>query len=334
MQEREQLTELMEFRPIARRAITCNASRTLIYGLARAVWIRPMLTIFRFIGTLTATGALYSRTNKLGLARISACRSVAIPSMLRAGMNPRQKNLPKCFARLSLGFASLAFSFMAITGASGATAVTSSVRREGANSQFARSEDLRAALNAKAPEKRTLAEYRQVVSSYRRVYLITPHAAAVPDALLAVAELTAEMGDRFGRSYYQTAVDSYEFLIREYPASKFVQDAMLRVAQLQKDQLGDPNAAQKSYQDFPKRCPHSARRREVQEALGELALMKNSQPGAPMQPQVSASAMTSAPVGTSPLSIPIATGSRDDAIPAARTSRSSVSGGERARSGS
>jgi N-acetylmuramoyl-L-alanine amidase len=254
--------------------------------------------------------------------------------MLRAGMNPRQKNLPKCFARLSLGFASLAFSFMAITGASGATAVTSSVRREAANSQFARSEDLRAALNAKAPEKRTLAEYRQVVSSYRRVYLITPHAAAVPDALLAVAELNAEMGDRFGRSYYQTAVDSYEFLIREYPASKFVQDAMLRVAQLQKDQLGDPNAAQKSYQDFQKRFPHSAHRREVQEALAELALMRNSQPGAPMQPQVSASAMTSAPVGTSPLNSPIATGSREDAIPAARTTHNSVSGGEKARTGS
>ena len=36
------------------------------------------------------------------------------------------------------------------------------------------------------------------------------------------------MGDRFGRSYYQTAVDSYQFLIREYPTSKYVQDAMLR----------------------------------------------------------------------------------------------------------
>ena len=254
-------------------------------------------------------------------------------------MNSPQKNFHKRFARLSLGFATLLFVLLGapVASANAATSATSTVKREAANSQFARAEELRATLNAKAPEKRTLAEYRQVVSSYRRVYLITPHAAAVPDALLAVAELNAEMGDRFGRSYYQTAVDSYEFLIREYPTSKFVQDAMLRVAQLQKDQLGDPNAAQKSYQDFQKKFPRSAHHREVQEALAELALMKNSQPGAPMQPQVSASAMASAPVGSSPLNTPVTSGPREDAMPSAAATRGSISGtisgGEKARSG-
>src|ERR1700676_226054 len=227
MQERERLTELMGFQLIARRAITCNAFRTLTCGLVRAVWTRPILSTLRFIGTLTATGASYSRTNKLDCAKIPS-RQFSTTFARRAAVNSLQKNFHKSFARLSLGFALLTFAFLPPAGA--ATAATSSVRREAANSQFARAEDLRAALNAKAPEQRTLAEYRQVVSSFRRVYLITPHAAAVPDALLAVAELNAEMGDRFGRSYYQTAVDSYEFLIREYPASKFVQDAMLRVA--------------------------------------------------------------------------------------------------------
>ena len=248
-------------------------------------------------------------------------------------MNSGQKNFHKRFARLSLGFASLMFALLGTVATANAATAASSVKREAANSQFTRAEELRATLNARAPEKRTLAEYRQVVSSYRRVYLITPHAAAVADALLAVAELNAEMGDRFGRSYYQTAVDSYEFLIREYPTSKFVQDAMLRVAQLQKDQLGDPNAAQKSYQDFQKKFPRSAHHREVQEALAELALMKNSQPGAPVQPQVSASAITSAPVGGSPLNTPVTSGPREDAIPSAPTTRGSVSGGEKARSG-
>ncbi len=42
---------------------------------------------------------------------------------------------------------------------------------------------------------------------------------------MAVAELYVEMGDRFGRSYYQSAVESYRFLIHEYPTSKYGQDA-------------------------------------------------------------------------------------------------------------
>ncbi|HEY1468576.1 MAG TPA: N-acetylmuramoyl-L-alanine amidase [Candidatus Acidoferrum sp.] len=153
------------------------------------------------------------------------------------------------------------------------------MKREAASSQFSRAEELRAAISAKPPEKRTLAEYKQVVASYRRVYLITPHAMEVPDALFAVGELNTEMGDRFGRSYYQVAVDSYMFLIREYPTSKHLQDAMLNVAKLQKDQLGDSAAATKSFQDFQKRFPRSAHKREVQEALAELALMRNAEHG-------------------------------------------------------
>ncbi len=102
-----------------------------------------------------------------------------------------------------------------------ATGTTStSVKRQAASAQFDRGEDQRAALNAKPANKRTLADYKQVVLTYRRVYLITPHAAEVPDALMAVAELYTEMGDRFGRSYYQSAVDSYRFLIHDYPASR------------------------------------------------------------------------------------------------------------------
>ncbi|HET7260056.1 MAG TPA: hypothetical protein VFI75_10060, partial [Candidatus Acidoferrum sp.] len=113
------------------------------------------------------------------------------------------------------------------------------VKREAAGAQFARAEEQRALLNSKPAEKRTLAEYKQVVASYRRVYLITPRAPEVVDSLLSVAELYSEMGDRFGRSYYQSAVDAYQFLVREYPTSKYSQDALLRIGKLQRDQLGD-----------------------------------------------------------------------------------------------
>ena len=154
-------------------------------------------------------------------------------------------------------------------------------RRQAASSQFARAEEQRAALNEKPSAKRTLNDYKQVVSSYRRVYLITPHASEVPDSLVAVAELYTEMGDRFGRPYYQSAVDSYQFLMREYPTSRFVQDAYLRSGKLQKDQLGDLAGAANTYDIFLKRFPHSKQRREAQEARAELALLQRATSPAP-----------------------------------------------------
>jgi len=156
-------------------------------------------------------------------------------------------------------------------------------RRQAASSQFAHAEQQRAALNNKPPDKRTLNEYKQVVSSYRRVYLITPRAAEVADSLFAVAELYTEMGDRFGRAYYQSAVDSYQFLMREYPTSRYLQDAYLRSAKLQKDQLGDTAGASQTYDAFLKKFPHSKQRREAQEARAELALLQRSAPPAANQ---------------------------------------------------
>ncbi len=203
------------------------------------------------------------------------------------------RNFHKIFAVLSLGFTLLGFGVAPCPG--WAASNNGSVKRDAASNQFGRAEELREALNAKAPDKRTLAEYKQVVNSYRRVYMITSHAAQVPEALMAVGVLNSEMGDRFGRSYYQAAVDSYQFLIREYPGSKYVPDAMLRVAGLQKDQLGDPAAATKGYQDFLKKYPHSQKKREVQEALAELALLKNAETG-----QLDAKSASPAPANAPP----------------------------------
>jgi N-acetylmuramoyl-L-alanine amidase len=162
-------------------------------------------------------------------------------------------------------------------GAEGAGTATTNLKRQAASAQFARAEEQRAALNEKAAGKRSLADYKQVVSTYRHVYLITPHAAEVPESLVAIAELSVEMGDRFGRSYYQEAVDAYRFLVHEYPTSKHGQDAMLRVAELQRDQLGDPKAASKTYDEFLKKYPRAPRKREAQEARAELALLERGE---------------------------------------------------------
>jgi N-acetylmuramoyl-L-alanine amidase len=203
-----------------------------------------------------------------------------------------RKILNRRFARLSPVFVAMAIAVAVVCGnpsasfakaAEGDTSTTSAVKREAAGAQFARAEEQRSILNSKPPEKRTLAEYKTVVASYRRVYLITPRAAEVVDSLLSVAELYSEMGDRFGRSYYQSAVDSYLFLVHEYPGSKYSQDALLRIGKLQRDQLGDSALATQTYQEFLKKYPHSPRKREAQEELAELALLQHSEAPQPAE---------------------------------------------------
>jgi len=190
----------------------------------------------------------------------------------------------KSFARVSPVFAVALLAACSVGFVPNAAASSSSadpnatVKRQSASTQFLRAQELRTVLGNKAPEKRTLEDYKQVVNTYRRVYLITPHAAEVPDALLAVAEIYTEMGERFGRSYFQSAVDTYEFLIREYPTSRYCQDAYLRSGKLQKDQLGDLAGATKTYDAFLKKFPRSPHKREAQEARAELALLQNSAP--------------------------------------------------------
>jgi N-acetylmuramoyl-L-alanine amidase len=198
-------------------------------------------------------------------------------------MSRAAKPLHRRFARVSPVFVLPLVALLVVTlfaagaasaGEANEAASSTAGKRQAASAQFTRAEEQRAALNAKPPNKRTLADYKQVVSTYRRVYLITPHAGEVPDAMTAVAELYVEMGDRFGRSYYQSAVDTYRFEIHEYPGGRGSQDALLRIAALERDQLGDVILSATTYEEFLKKYPRSAKRREAQEALAELALLK------------------------------------------------------------
>src|SRR5258708_15074427 len=65
---------------------------------------------------------------------------------------------------------------------------------------------------------------------------------------------------------------------------------MLRVARLQKDQLADSVAASKTFEEFLKKYPRSARKREAQEALAELARLRSTEDAS-----ASASASTATP---------------------------------------
>jgi len=195
-----------------------------------------------------------------------------MPSAISTAAN----SLKKVFALVSPFFILLCFFPALIASAAASPALPTATLKRHAGAQFQRAEQLRATLNLKPIAKRTLGDYRQVVSSYRRVYLITPRANEVPEALMAIAQLYTEMGERFGRSYYQNAADSYRFLLREYPSSRHAPDAMLVCAKLQRDQLADYAGATQTYKDFLKRFPRSPRKREAQEGVAELALLENN----------------------------------------------------------
>jgi len=254
---------------------------------------------------------------------------------LGARMNWGAKNFHKSFAVVSLGFGLILVTAGLIPFPVRANTTSSSATRA-ASSQFARAEELRGMLNNRPPDSRTLSEYKKVVAGYQRVYMITPHAAEVPDALFAVAELNTEMGDRFGRSYYQTAADTYAYLIHDYPSTNHVQDAMLRLANLQKDQLGDLAAATKTYQDFSKKFPHSTHKREVQEGLAELALRRGAETGEVAAKSSANSGNAATTVKTEGGFAPTANAGSNAAVAAAAAvsvdnSRKTLSGGDAAK---
>jgi N-acetylmuramoyl-L-alanine amidase len=143
-------------------------------------------------------------------------------------------------------------------------------RRETAKSQFDRAEKDRQALESRPEAGRSLKDYAALVSTYKRVSLITSHAAEVPAALHEVAELYRRMGDLFDEKYYQSAIDSYQFLLREYPTTHYREDAMLAIARIEQDDLRDPVLAQKSFEAFLALHPRSAHAAEARAALNQL----------------------------------------------------------------
>ncbi|HEX2713747.1 MAG TPA: AMIN domain-containing protein, partial [Candidatus Acidoferrales bacterium] len=151
-----------------------------------------------------------------------------------------------------------------------AGAQANGLKRATAKAQFERAEKQRTALQGKPRNQRTLDEYLALVASYRRVYLITPHASEVPAALVHVAELYQEMGRPFDRKYFQSAIDAYQFLLHEYPASRYREDALMTIGQIQKNDLEQPELAEKTFAEFLRLHPHSRKAQEAKEALAEI----------------------------------------------------------------
>jgi len=178
-------------------------------------------------------------------------------TLIRRNRDLQTRCLALCFARAGVCLGLLLG--MTLAGSLPVHADEASDRRAAAKAQFARAEGLRAVLEAKPERERSLQEYTQAAAAYRRVYLITPHAAEVPAAIKQVADLYSQMGRQFEPKYFRSALTAYEFLARDYPASRHQQEAQLAIAALQREPLRQPERLRKN--SVRRQRPHRPRPR-------------------------------------------------------------------------
>ncbi|MGB9069772.1 MAG: AMIN domain-containing protein, partial [Candidatus Acidiferrales bacterium] len=157
-------------------------------------------------------------------------------------------------------------------------------RRSEARDQFTRAVKMRTILEGYLEKDRSLSDYRQTVSGYHKVYLISTQAEEVTPSLVAEAELYEEMGRLFNAKYFQSAIDAYNFLLKQYPDSRYRGEAMLAIAQIQKDDLNKPADAEASYKGYLKKFPHSEKTAEARKALREIAANQAGPAKSPSQP--------------------------------------------------
>jgi N-acetylmuramoyl-L-alanine amidase len=144
-------------------------------------------------------------------------------------------------------------------------------RKNEARDQFEHAVRLRTILEGSPQRDRKLADYKQVITSFHRVYLITPGAEEVTPALIAEAELYEEMGRAFDAKYFQSAIETYNFLLKQYPGSRYRGEALFSIGKLQKDELSEPEAAEVTLKDYLKRFPKSDKSDEARASLKEIA---------------------------------------------------------------
>ncbi len=140
-----------------------------------------------------------------------------------------------------------------------------------ARQQFAKAERMREALNGRPVDERTRREYQRVLDSYRRVYFGSPTSSKADPSVVATAELMVEMGRRFDdNKILRNAVQQYRFLRKEYPGSKYRFDALFTIGEIYKDDLGDPEEARVTFEDFLHRYPRNHLADDARSALKEL----------------------------------------------------------------
>ena len=140
-----------------------------------------------------------------------------------------------------------------------------------ARQHFATAERMREALNGRPADDRTRREYQRVVNAYRSVYFGAPASSKADPSVVATAELMVEMGRQFDDSkILRDAVEQYRFLRKEYPGSKYRFDALFTIGEVYKDDLGDPEEARATFEDFLHRYPRNHLADDARSALKEI----------------------------------------------------------------
>ncbi|MFZ0411663.1 MAG: N-acetylmuramoyl-L-alanine amidase [Candidatus Acidiferrales bacterium] len=148
-------------------------------------------------------------------------------------------------------------------------------RKSDAREQFERAVSLRTQLEGYLPKDRSLANYKQTVNAFHKVYLISTQAEEVTPSFIAQAEIYCEMGKQFDPKYFQSAIDSYNFLLKQYPGSRYRGDALFAIAEIQKDDLREPDAAETTLKDYLKRFPRSEKSAAARQELAAIAADRN-----------------------------------------------------------
>jgi N-acetylmuramoyl-L-alanine amidase len=144
-------------------------------------------------------------------------------------------------------------------------------KRSDARDEFERAVKMRTVLEGSPEQDRTLSAYKQCVSAYHKVYLITPRADEVTPSLIAEAELYREMGRQFDPAYFQSAIDTYRFLLKQYPKSRYRSAALFTIAQIQKDDLEQADHAEATLKEYLKLFPQSDMADDARQSLQDIA---------------------------------------------------------------
>ncbi|MGA8869901.1 MAG: N-acetylmuramoyl-L-alanine amidase [Candidatus Acidiferrales bacterium] len=147
---------------------------------------------------------------------------------------------------------------------------------------------MRTMLEGYLEKDRSRSDYVQTIAAFHKVYLITPDAENATSALIAEAELYAEMGRLYDPAYYKSAVAMYSFLMKQYPGSRYRGEALISMAKIQKNDLIEPHEAEATYKQYLKLFPRSDRADEARAALKEISDFEENGRTAPHPDDVAA----------------------------------------------
>ncbi|HSP07029.1 MAG TPA: N-acetylmuramoyl-L-alanine amidase [Acidobacteriota bacterium] len=131
--------------------------------------------------------------------------------------------------------------------------------KDTAKDYYDRAMDLEQQLKGPGKGQQNLAQWKQVVEAYRKVYYSYPSSGYCDNSLFRVGALYAEMGGRFHDSlYYRRASSTFQFLIEQYPSSSLIEEAMLEYIRINRSELKNVTDARAMEARLRKISPETA----------------------------------------------------------------------------